>query len=229
MAKQDSTGIKVEERHWATVHIGRMDELIAAGLAKPEEFPGMPGCGKTSTIFRTADGKRKLKKVSRRSTSCWEVAVYRTPGETAAFEATERKEIEAAALKEGVLPGGAEAPAHDSRPCSVEQLAAAPWASIPPDVRGPFYRDAFTRCAKRGLFGLHLLFEGKTEDPKATGYLPYRLSAAQRREAKDAIAALFSIIKHAHLEATPIAKAQADPTFQRFLNAAVGDCGAVKG
>jgi len=91
-----STEIRTEERHWATVHIGGRDELIAVGHAKPEEFPGQPGCGKTSTIFRKPDGS-KWKKVSRRSTYWWEVAFYKTPEQTAAFMTDADRQIKAMA------------------------------------------------------------------------------------------------------------------------------------
>lgn len=111
-------------------------------------------------------------------------------------------------------------PHNDSRPVSVEQLAQFPIETMPADLRHGLYRDVFERAGKRTLFCLHLLFRGETERPAEDGYLPFRLSAAQFEEAREAMATLFQIVKMAKLERTPILRAKADADFQRFVGAA---------
>ena len=111
-------------------------------------------------------------------------------------------------------------PRNDSRPVSVEQLAQFPIETMPADLRNGLYRDVFERAGKRTLFCLHLLFVGETERPAEDGYLPFRLSAAQREEARAAFATLFHIVKTAKLERTAISKAKADVGFQRFMGSA---------
>lgn len=46
---------------WGDVYKGTKESLIAAGVAKEEQFPGMPGCGKLSTTFDSA-GERVFTK-----------------------------------------------------------------------------------------------------------------------------------------------------------------------
>lgn len=89
MADSESTKarrakIETGEWCWATVHTGTREMLIAAGYAKPEQFPGEPGCGKTSTVFPAVGAERK-KRVRRRSTYLYEVAFYKTAAESAAY------------------------------------------------------------------------------------------------------------------------------------------------
>jgi hypothetical protein len=66
-------------------HTGNRASLIAAELARLEQFPGEPGCGKTSTVF-PAEGERRKFRVSRRSTYIYEVTIYWNPEERAAYE-----------------------------------------------------------------------------------------------------------------------------------------------
>lgn len=105
MAKQESStapaalGIEVDERHWAVVHEGTREALIASGLAKAGQFPGEPGCGKTSTVFPGDGERRKIKvsiaRVSAGKAIAFQVAVYRTKAESQAYSEKWQAEVKA--------------------------------------------------------------------------------------------------------------------------------------
>lgn len=80
-----SLGIEVDERDWAVVYEGTREALIASGLAKAGQFPGEPGCGKTSTVFPGEGDRRKIKvsiaRVRAGKAIAFQVAVYRTKAE----------------------------------------------------------------------------------------------------------------------------------------------------
>ena len=83
--KARRASIEVLEHASGTVHTGTRAMLIQAGLATPEQFPGEPGCGKTSNTFSSAGG-RKIR-VARRSTYLFDVEIYRTEAEKRAYRA----------------------------------------------------------------------------------------------------------------------------------------------
>lgn len=85
------------------------------------------------------------------------------------------------------------------------------------------YRQEFREVAKHLLWTMHLLFagqvhDGKTGDISKRHFLPYRLSKAQREEAREHFSALWDLAhQHPALERTPIAKAKGDDAFQGLL------------
>ena len=90
-ARERREEVAVEGYSWGTAYTGGREALIAAGLAKPEYFPGEPGCGKTTTDFRPKDGGRKFT-VSRRSKYLYVVSILRTPEEVERFDAAKVRE-----------------------------------------------------------------------------------------------------------------------------------------
>lgn len=80
------TGIETDEHASVTAHYGTREALIAAGLATTGQFPGEPGCGKTSTVFPAKNGERR-KQVRRCSSRIYEVRIDKTPEERAAYQA----------------------------------------------------------------------------------------------------------------------------------------------
>lgn len=88
--------IETAELSMGLRHTGTREALIAAGLAKPGQFPGEPDCGKWSTVF-PADGEHRKRQVSRRSPYLYDVVVYWNPDERAAYAEKSREDIEAVA------------------------------------------------------------------------------------------------------------------------------------
>jgi hypothetical protein len=75
--------------------------LIAAGRAKPEHFPGQPGCGSWSTRFWPENGRKfrvscYTAPALRSENTLFEVEIYSNREEKAAYRAAERARWEAA-------------------------------------------------------------------------------------------------------------------------------------
>lgn len=185
--------IESDERYWATVHTGTRDMLIAAGLAKLEQFPGEPGCGKSSTVFRPKDGSRKFK-VSRRSTYLYEVSIYKTPEERAKYEAEESAEIQANA---------AAYRAEQTR----KDIAA------PGGVRG-----MAEKWLEGGIVGVLQAFNAANDPNK-----PFSFDPRTVEEVTERCQSLITLFHSRKMTPRLGHIAQADPEFQRFMQATTKD------
>jgi hypothetical protein len=77
-----------------TTHRGTREQLIVAGLAKPEHFPGQPGCGSWSTRFWPENGRKfrvscYTAPALRSENTLFEVEIYSNREEKAACRAAQ--------------------------------------------------------------------------------------------------------------------------------------------
>ena len=82
---------------------------------------------------------------------------------------------------------------------------------MPPDTNERIYRTALTRACKRALFEIDQRLTGRAEGAH------YRLTADQYDEAHYCISRLYAIIRNPQLRASPLGRARADMSFQRFI------------
>lgn len=206
-AKARRERIEVEERHWATVHCGTREALITAGLARPEQFPGEPGCGKTSTVFPAAGAERK-KQIRRRSTYLYEVAFYKTGEETAAYMAA--FQAESAAAQEKLRTEEERRYAEAGRRLKRAALADG----------GP--RGMAMAAMAGAAVSLAMAFNIK-DDPDR----PYGFPAETKAAVRDHLDRIMELFKHGGFEPRLGAVAAGDPEFQRFMQrAAPGNSGS---
>lgn len=200
--KARRTKIETEELFWATVHTGTREMLIAAGQARPEQFPGEPGCGKTSTVFPAVGAERK-KQVRRRSTYLYEVAIYKTRDEQAAWWAADNAKRQAQDASTALDDGSIKAALAAAQRERYERVIAEGGA------------DALRKIAQERLQHGCWLIEAAfnlTEDPA----IPYRFDEPVRRGVLEAIVGLIQLMR------SPMAIQRAglaaqNTGFQRFM------------
>lgn len=192
-------------------HDGTREALIAAGLAKPEQFPGEPGCGKTSTVF-PRDGKKSWRstterrriRVSRRGPSLYTVLVYWTADERAAYEArwqAKMAEYEAQEKEE-----------RRQRDAELMRKALA---------EGGGARGLVETTLKGGMYAIFRAFN-ITNDPA----VPYGFDAETLRRVEEHCRELILLSRSDTLREKLAPVAQGDAGFQRFMNTSIG--GAAK-
>jgi len=178
-------------------YIADRETLIAAGVVKPGQFPGEPGCGKTSTVFPGAGERKKTRvyvvSLRNRKPFRFGVDVYRTPEERAAyieraqFEFQDRQRAQRVAQDRDRLAqcGGARGVAEDALKAGILSLVQA--------------------------FNL-------TNDP----HHPYAFDEATTAKANALLAEIAQLFGGGGFSARLGAFAQSDPEFQRFVGQALG-------
>ena len=112
-------GVKHQRLCWGDMYVGTIDALVAAGLAKREHFPGMPGMRKHSVVV-TAEGKvhagilsddlkvEGTRNIARRGSKRFVISIYASTKEVERRERQERetRELEQAQSVATVLLAG---------------------------------------------------------------------------------------------------------------------------
>lgn len=198
--------IQFEKRWWADVYTGTREALIAAGHAKPDQFPGEPGCGKTSTSFLATPELRKMR-VSRRSADMFQVAVHCTREERQARVAAATAKVEAKATA--------------YRAEIADQLRARRREDLRQHLAEPGgVRRLADVALEAGIIGIIRAFNlcGLPD-------VPYGFDEATTAEAKGLARQLMALHARARFTVRAGAVAQRDPEFQRFIQRAAGAYG----
>lgn len=207
--------IETHECSLGVRHEGTREMLVAAGLAKPEQFPGEAGCGKTSTTFprdkskswRSTPNCRRIR-VTKRGPFLYEVLVYWAREERDAYEVRWQARL---AAEEALL---VERRRHEraSRDAELMRRALA---------EGGGARGLVETTLKGGMYAIFHAFN-ISNDPA----VPYAFDAGTLRQVEEHCRALVMLSESNALRERLAPIAQGDAGFQRFMNCAIG--GAAK-
>src|SRR5581483_870613 len=200
-------GLEVEEFHLGRRYSGSPSALIAAGVAAAEQFPGQPGCGKTSTVF--AVGGRKVR-VTRRGPQLFDVVVRWTKEERSAYDARQAKYLAA----------------REQERAAEQARAAEEVSRRAAEICADLLREALAESGPRrvaeasleaGICSLIRAFNMLSAPD-----VPYTFDAATVELAKEHCQALCALFKDGKLLPQLGALAQSDGAFQRFMKTASG-------
>lgn len=183
-------------------HTGTREVLIEAGLAKADQFPGQPGCGKTSTTFQAVGDQKKIQ-VSRRSTYLFDVVVHFTKAERKEYQARQYAAIEA-------------------RRKQYEEEGRARVAGARAELRRASLNNGGPRGVANVAMEMALLSLVTAFNMHGDPDIPYSFDPDTIDEVKDLARQIWSLHLHENFTPKTGAIAEADLSFQRFMGAATG-------